>query len=277
MKKLTLVLASFIFISPCFADDASSNDQVYGDTKIAASKLCDGLSTSDCLNVLQRQIAFLNSQNTASQMQDLQSQIADLKGRLDTAEHTMQQLTDQMKTQYTDLDKRIQNLASANKAVAQTQQDQGTEKLEANERALETPQNQAVPTAPTAEEEKSYKAILAVLKKKDYVRATSMLQAFLSKYPHHFYTPSALLWSGDVYLLQGQPDSASQKYQTLISSFPKSDKVPMAQLKLGFAYADENSPKAKAQLTKVIRLYANDPKLVKLAKARLDQLAAGSK
>lgn len=264
-----------------FADDNAS-EQVYGDTRVAAVKLCDGLSTSDCLNVLQRQIAYINQQNTSSQIQDLQSQIADLKGRLDTVEHNYQQLTDQIKTQYADLDKRLQDLSAAKAPAAAAtaaaiEQDKGTEKLEANERAMEQPQKQTVATSPSADEEKSYQKILGVLKKKDYVRATKMLQDFLTKYPHNFYTANAHLWLGDLYLLENQPDSAVAEYQALILSFPKSDKVSMAQLKLGFAFADQNNiTKAQSQLRKVIRLYPGT-KVAKLAKARLDQLKGSTK
>ncbi|MCD6046580.1 MAG: bamD 2 [Gammaproteobacteria bacterium] len=282
MKKILFPFLSLVLLAPmAFADDNAS-EQVYGDTRVAAVKLCDGLSTSDCLNVLQRQIAYINQQNTSSQIQDLQSQIADLKGRLDTVEHNYQQLTDQIKTQYADLDKRLQDLSAAKAPAAAAtaaaiEQDKGTEKLEANERAMEQPQKQTVATSPSADEEKSYQKILGVLKKKDYVRATKMLQDFLTKYPHNFYTANAHLWLGDLYLLENQPDSAVAEYQALILSFPKSDKVSMAQLKLGFAFADQNNiTKAQSQLRKVIRLYPGT-KVAKLAKARLDQLKGSTK
>jgi len=59
-----------------------------------------------------------------------------------------------------------------------------------------------------------------------------------------------------VYLLQGQPDLAVTNYRKVILDFAQSDKVQMAQLKLGFAYRDAGSlPKARVQWQKVVRLY----------------------
>ncbi len=281
MKKSFLFLACVALAGLVFAQDSS--DQTYGETSQPAFKTRTDLSTDQRLAVLERQIYNLNQQNLASQIQDLQSQIADLKGRLETVEHSLQQMNDQIKQQYQDVDQRLQNVEKNNTAQVQATASEesktaaAAKTLEANEQALESPSGNKKCTADVNAEQQAYQKAFLLLKKKDYVRAIPAFQNFLAKYSCGPYVANGYFWLAELHLLQGQPDSAVNEYKKVINDFAGSDKVPMAAVKLGFAYAEQgNKAKARTQFQQVMKKYPNT-KVANLAKTQLDQLGATSK
>lgn len=255
------------------ADDSS--DQTYGEDAST-----NNLSTAERLTVLERQVANLNQQNNHGQVKALQSELADLKGRMETLEHSFQELSDQAKEQYKDLDQRLQQSAKASSANLSDDHAEvkKSAKLASNEQAMESPADtNNVETVDNKAEETAYQKAFALLKAKDYPRAVPKLQNFLSKYPNGKYAANAHFWLGEIYLLQGQPDLAIAEYHKVISDFAKSDKVPMAQLKLAFAYQDQGgTAKARAQYQKVLKLYPNTT-VAKLAEQKLSELTAATK
>ena len=260
MKKLllfTFLLSISGNFANAYADDNNGSDKVYGDASAASNfQPRTDLSTSERLAVLERQVSYLNQKNSSSKLEDLQSQIASLQGRIDTLEHANQQLQDQLKQQYQDLDQRLTQKTTA-PAAAVTADKKASVKLEDNENALADGDTQASSTN-SAAEQAAYQKAFTLLKKKDYVRALPAFQNLLSKYPHGSFAPNAYFWMAEICLVQGQPDDAATNYRKVITDFPSSDKVQMAQLKLGFAYRDSgNAAKSRAQFQKVIKLYPN--------------------
>lgn len=255
------------------ADDSS--DQTYGEGASTSN-----LSTAERMTVLERQVANLNQQNSSGQVKALESELADLKGRMETLEHSFQELSDQAKEQYKDLDQRLQQTTKASNASIADDHSEAKKsaKLASNEQAMESPADTSnTETVDNKAEDAAYQKAFALLKAKDYPRAIPKLQNFLSKYPNGKYAANAHFWLGEIYLLQGQPDLAITEYHTVLSNFPKSDKVSMAQLKLGFAYQDQGgTAKARAQYQKVLKLYPNTA-VSKLAEQKLSELSAAAK
>jgi tetratricopeptide (TPR) repeat protein len=281
MKKLFLAFfVGLFFCGVASADDSS--DQVYGDGAKSST-----LSESERLTVLERQMANLNQQNSTEQIQALQEQLANVKGRMEVLEHSFEQLNEQVKQQYQDFDARLHNTATTTHEKTSNSSSDDTDqnakkaaKLASNEQAMESPtddNNKLSSAKDIKAEELAYQKALGLLKAKDYPRVTPSLQNLLSKYPHGKNAANAHFWLGEIYLLQGQPDTALSEYRKVLTNFPTSDKVPMAQLKTGFAYQDQGgTAKARAQYQKVIKLYPGS-NTAKLAMQKLSELSTAAK
>lgn len=256
--------------------EASTNDEkttVYGDN--AAT-----LSVEDRVAVLERQVANLNKQDVLSKIQDLQSQVQQLQGKVDELTHQHQALADQMKQQYQDLNDRL-TATSANANAAPAPEAKPKAKTAKANAPAETASATAVDANLNAASDDSavdnqaetaaYQKGFNLLKKGDYVRATPAFENFLKTYPKGPHAPNAHFWLGEIHLAQNQADAAAQEYRRVINDFPTSDKVQMAQLKLGVAYHDQGDLcKAKSAFEKVIKLYPKTSAASMAKKALVD-------
>jgi tol-pal system protein YbgF len=92
-----------------------------------------------------------------------------------------------------------------------------------------------------------------------YSQAIQAFNAFMTQYPKSGMAPDAHYWLGELYLVQGQPDQASQHFQLVIAN-PNNNKAPDAMLKLGMIYqAYGDSAHAKQMFQKIIKQYPNTP------------------
>lgn len=267
MKKSLLV---FLLSASCLIGYAEDSDQIYGE-----GEKTNTLSEAERVTVLERQVA--NLQSSVGQLQSLQKELADLKGRTEVLEHDLAQANDQSKEQYKDFNARLENMAKAKDASTTSNAKKAAE-LASNEQAMETPSDNehSASAAQIKAEETEYQKALALLKARDYPRAIPKLRNFLSNYPTGAHASYAHFWLGEIHLLQNQPDVAVAEYRKILVDFPKSDKVPMAQLKLGFAYQDQGGiAKARAQYQKVIKNYPGTA-VAKLATQKLADLSTAS-
>jgi len=246
------------------------------------------------------------SVDLATRIDRLQAELDRLRGQVEVQDHKIKQLTDQLRAQYQDLDQRLSQSPKkitaqplpAERPRAKTQPDNidtlepattttATPKKTARP-AVNTPDNDNIsdPEAAAADmnnaapstasnpqnEKKEYDAAIGLLKKQDYVRATTQLQRYLRDYPNGKYTASSHFWLGKIYSYQGQPDLAISEYNTVITNYPKDPKMPNALLELGFAYDEAGDwEQAKTQLNKVIRLFPKTETAQK-AEARLQKI-----
>ncbi len=266
-----------------FADnnDLVNSDQIYGASSTTSAQGDSrftprtDLSTDQRLVVLERQMDNINRKMQAAPWKDLQTQLTDLQGRVDTLEHDLHALQDQVKQQYQDIDKRLQDMSAKPVRMAASSGANApldaSSKLEKNENELADPDQAS--SKDSAAEQSLYQKAFNLLKKKDYVRAIPAFENFLSKYPRGGFSPNAHFWLAEIYLMQNQTDDAISEYMIVVKSFPTSDKVQMAQLKLGFAYRDRGKKAlSRAQFKKVIKLYPN----TQAAKIASKQLASVS-
>jgi hypothetical protein len=154
MKKVGLVVTlvtSFILHNAVFAeapvvdgnDDqnvATTTSGIDGDDDSAPTRpayanapMNEGTTTSQGnieqrMKRLESQIASQNSVNLLQQITSLQDQVAKLQGQLETQQHLVQQLQQQQKAFYGDVDARLQNLSSqtANSTKANAMKDAAT-------------------------------------------------------------------------------------------------------------------------------------------------------
>ena len=123
----------------------------------------------------------------------------------------------------------------------------------------------------SASETKDFNTAYNLLMQKKYRQAIGSFKHFISEHPKSHLIGDARYWLGELYLVEGQPDQASQEFRKVIAN-PKNDKAPDAMLKLAtifMAYGD--SAHAKEMYQKVINNYAGTS-AAEVAKTRMKAL-----
>lgn len=212
-----------------------------------------GLGLDQRIARVEHQVNNLQSKNTASKVDSLQSDVQALRGQVEQLTRQLQQLQAQQRAMYTDMDKRIANSA---KSAAKTQA------VATDDVALAAPQKTTPPTkakpadtvaaattttdaavAPTktdataqqaqpnvAEEQQIYQTAYDLIKAKKYNDAISALQKMLQKYPTGQFAANAHYWLGELYGLLGKNDQSSTEFDVVVKNYPDSPKVQMTNL-----------------------------------------------
>lgn len=183
------------------------------------------------------------------QLQQMQQEIAFLRGMLEEQQNQIQRLQQESLERYQELDRRVAS-GSGNAAAA------GGGAINAN----------ATPTPPAAQgggepadpekEKLYYEAAFDLVKAKDFPRANQAFTAFLRKYPNSQYAGNAQYWLGEVNLIEGNLQAAGQAFARVQQNYPKHSKVPDALFKL--ADVEQrlgNTDKAKAIWREVVAKY----------------------
>jgi tol-pal system protein YbgF len=203
---------------------------------VNSQEVLSSLTPEQRLTRIENQITYLNT--TTAQINGLNAQVEMLRGEIEDLNHQIKLLQKQVTT------------LTQNQAV----QTKATPSSVANPPLATTNIN-----APTTAEQQAYQNAYDLMAKKQYTAAIKAFNAFLTKYPKSTLAATTHYWLGDLYLVQGQPDNASQQYRTVISN-AEAAKRPDAMVKLGtilLAYGD--NAHAKALFKSVIKQYPNTP------------------
>ncbi len=163
------------------------------------------------------------------QLQLLQQEVMELRGRLEELNHRFDQMQATGDDRYLELDRRFQELSaqlSARPGAAVVSRD--------------TPSTAETGEDPAGgEDEKTlYETALELIRNRQYDLAITQLQAVIAQFPDGHYAPNAYYWLGEVYAAKPEPDyeKARQALAQVISFFPEHRKVPDAAFKLGKVY-----------------------------------------
>lgn len=187
-----------------------------------------------------------------NQLQQMQSEIAQLRGMLEEQQNEIQRLKQESLERYQDLDKRISGGAAG--AVA-NQNSSSAGAINANG-APTPPAAASNEPADPAKEKLFYEAAFDLIKTKDFDKANQAFAAFLRKYPNSQYAGNAQYWLGEVNLAQGDLQGAGQAFARVSQAYPSHAKVPDSLFKL--ADVEQrlgNNDKAKGILQQVIAQY----------------------
>ncbi|WP_036991745.1 tol-pal system protein YbgF [Metapseudomonas furukawaii] len=191
------------------------------------------------------------------QLQQMQEEIARLRGALEEQQYEIQRLKQESLERYQDLDRRLSSAPGAGAPVSP------------NTPAAGGPAANGAPTAPAqqpaagsgepgdpAKEKLYYDAAFDLIKAKDFDKASQAFSAFLRKYPNSQYAGNAQYWLGEVNLAKGDLQGASQAFARVSQAYPQHAKVPDSLYKL--ADVEQrlgNGAKAKTLLQQVIAQY----------------------
>jgi len=198
------------------------------------------------------------SLETKNKIDALQTEVQSLRGQVEELSHNLQQLQTQQRSQYVDLDTRINALhvapvASVTKPAEAVLPLAGKKSVAAHavmpvEKRSEQPN--------VAEEQQTYQVAYDLIKQAKYDQAIAALQKMLSKYPAGQFAANAHYWLGELYGLQGKNKQAADEFSIVLQQYPDSPKVPDAQLKIGLIFAAQQKwSAARLAFKKVINHY----------------------
>ena len=229
-----------------------------------------GLSQNSSLN--QTAVAANNTAtaptNTSwhliQQNQRLENQIRALQGKLEEQEHQINQLTNELKNGYTDLDQRLELLQQKIDPVEESNaEDPNTAPPIPNEPTAPSTSTNSNTTASqnatnlnqTNQQEldkAAYTVALDAYKQGGAKKAIAPMQNFVRNNPNSVYTGNAYFWLAEFNLAIEPPnyEEARKHYETVASKFPNSGKAPRSLYQLYSIAKDVNKNAQTAEIYK---------------------------
>ncbi len=193
----------------------------------------------------------------ARQQQELQLEVERLRSENEELNHTIEGLQRRLRSMYSDLDRRIQEIEKRGAAPAVTT----------------TAMVQQAGAGDSLAESKAYEHAFNLLRNKRYAPAIKAFDRFLQTYPDSEFADNAQYWIGEGYYVMRDFKAAIKSFSRLIASHPESAKVADAYLKLGFSqYEMADYANARKSLELVTQRYAKTT-AARLAKERLDRMS----
>ena len=190
-----------------------------------------------------------------NQLQQMQQEIAQLRGMLEEQQNEIQRLKQENLERYQDLDRRL----SSGVAGAAATQNSPADGALGTAGSQPPAGGQAPADSGPADPEKEklfYDAAFDLIKAKDFDKASQAFSAFLRKYPNSQYAGNAQYWLGEVNLAKGDLQGAGQAFARVSQAYPQHAKVPDSLFKL--ADVEQrlgNVDKAKGILQQIIVQY----------------------
>lgn len=236
-----------------------------------------GMTTDQRIMHLEQQMQYLQQLSLSTKINELQQSIQSLQGKLDVQQHQIDQLDKQMRTFYSDLDKRVSNSSDEQQPVAEQVSEQTETTTEsASESASESVSDSASDSAqetPSVDKEvENYQAAFGLVKSKQYADAIRSFQKYLNEYPKGKYSANVHYWLGQLYAISGEEAKAVVEFDVVINNYAKSNKVPDAMLALGnVAYEQSEWQQARDWWQKIVE-QSPDTSAARIAQNRIVQL-----
>lgn len=205
-------------------------------TSLAGSEIDNRVTRLENIVANELNIKLLN------QLDAMQQEIRELRGRLEEQQNAMQNLNHKQDTLYLNLDARLNKIAdpakTANAEVTDTKDaisSQSTSATELNHAATEV-----------KSEEELFNSANAKVSARQYSEAIIEFKDLLWQHPTGTYAADAYYWLGELYLMQWQQNKsenillaqAKEAFTTITNKYKGSSKENDALLKLGLIEVD---------------------------------------
>ena len=189
------------------------------------------------------------------QLQQLQQEVAQLRGLLEEQQNEIQRLRQESLERYQDVDRRLAG-GNTGSPTSQSPVAGTVNAAVAPVMPAQAAQNQAAASsepADPAKEKLYYEAAFDLIKARDFAKASQAFTGFLRKYPNSQYAGNAQYWLGEVNLAQGDLPAAAQAFAQVGKAYPSHPKVPDSLYKLGDVELRQgNTAQAKTILQQVV-------------------------
>jgi tol-pal system protein YbgF len=213
-----------------------------------------------------------------AQLQALQEEVRELRGRLEEQSHQLARLEQQQKDNYLDLDGRLSALMSGGLTGPATAPPSppapaaageptpgatsagggpgapGAPPPGAAEPAGEVSAAGIPPGAvPAAGDKAAYDLAYELLKQGRMDEALAGFDTFVRDFPDSGLVPNAIYWTGEIYLVKNDQQAALERFSRVVESHPEHQKAADAHYKLGTLYLQRNDKaKARAHLERAV-------------------------
>lgn len=250
MKRLRWSLAAVVLAAGCSSLTPSEDPVALRMTDIEAR-----------LIRLERVVENQSLTELVSEVERLRAETAALRGEIETLRFETENSDSRQRELYVDLDRRINGLESAPRfAPPPAVVDAGP---------ASPP---AVAARPAGSDQQNYEAALDLIEGRRYEEANRAFTAFLAAFATSPLADNAQYWLAETYYVRNQYADGLTAFRKLIESYPQSDKVPDALLKIGFCQAELGErAAARTSLQEVMRQFPGTT-AARLASQRLDRL-----
>ena len=222
------------------------------------------------LGAIERMLATGTLVELTKQADELQRDVADLRGRTEILEYDTEGTTSRQRELYVDLDNRL-------RALEQSRPVDGVLVAPATIVDGEDDQIQGVEPdpieTPIGTDRQSYEAAFALLRQARYAEAGAAFQGLLLTFPQSQLKDNAQYWLAETYYGTGQFEQALVEFQAVLNNYPRSRKTPDAMLKVGFSHYElEQWEESRTMLQQLILDYPGST-ASRLASQRLDRLS----
>ncbi len=186
-----------------------------------------------------------------------QNEVRTLRGQLEELQHNVTRTQDQLREQYSDVDRRLSVVESGGGGAI------GAAPASGGSAGLPVPQG---------DDRANYQAAFDLLKDGKYPEATAAFKQFMTTFPDSVLADNAWYWLGESYYVTKQFVEALRSFRTVVDKYPASRKMPDALLKIGYCnYELKNFADARTALNQVVQQYA-DTTAARLASQRLSKM-----
>ncbi|MEX0451676.1 tol-pal system protein YbgF [Spiribacter sp. 218] len=244
-----------------------------------------------------------------NQAESLRQEVTTLRGEIEVLQRQIDDLRDQQRQLYLDLDGRLQTLEQADPGTApgdaatgervatggdgpgagdgagdatddgagdgtDAPQTPATRRTtgDVDQPAVSDAQSDADAQADPAAAEAAYEAAFEILRAGRYAEATEAFEQFLADYPQAALAANARYWLGESHYVVREFETALGHFQQVIDNHPESNKRPDALLKIGYVHFEQGRmAQARTALERVIEAHPEST-AANLARQRLDQL-----
>jgi len=256
------------------------------------------VSIQDRLSKLEQQSGGQsNVADLVIQLQQLQTQIAQLQGTIEEQNFQINELKERQKVLYVDMDSRLaeleknklalstnsnnelvvdsaivdagvqtQSVTIADPVVRQTVDAQLTTDT-LNQHNISATSSETDPII-----EQQYQTAFSQLKAGRFNESARLFEDFIQQNPNHELTDNSYYWLGESYYVTRNYPLALAAFQSLEQKFPLSSKLADSLLKIGYTYHElEDYQQAEQALNKVVNSFPNES-VSRLAQNRLNLL-----
>lgn len=241
MKRILFIIFFLTFIS---ASSVSAEQDLSAEIQ----------SIKQQLNVI-RSGAIQSNASAAeaiSTLQQMQSEFEAVKTSIEKNEHLIRQQNNTVNLRLSDMEARIAAIE---------------EKLAIQGKQVTSAVSAVAPEA--AHEAELYQTALNQINNSEFLKAIATFKKFMAKFPKSEYNANAQYWIGECYFAMRDYEQSIKEFQILKEKYPRSDKVPAALLRQGYAFDSLGMESdAKVFFNDLIRKYPHT-KEAKEAKEKL--------
>jgi len=209
---------------------------------------------------LEESIRNINVIELVRQIDELNAEIARLRGQLEVVSNENQQIQKRQRDFYLDLDSRMKRLEGGSPAASAAPSTTTPDTSAASTPGAGfSPQTAAAaaPRAPTREEQarevKAYDAASNLFRRNDFASAVEAFRAFVKDYPSSALAANAGYWIGISYANMRDYRNAMAAQQDVLAKYPQSAKAPDAMLAIAAIQAEQgDSGSARNTLEDII-------------------------